>query len=325
MKKEPVDFLIMISILAFSFFCVMWMSSENSPEKEQEKKNRKRWAKFLDGKIPCEEMTWCEKLYYYIKRGRSYDNQVEAILSSCQDKILHRHNNQEYNHFGIPSELDSYISGWFSQKAATVTDYVDFVSCYARLINEFDCLEGIIWTAYKQPTSVKIALYRKCIEFCNNQELKERYIRSLGPLEEQVRQEEQVAIANRHKNDLESRGGFNSVVTGKDYEVFVAFCLKDAGASIKRVGQSGDYGADVVADCGIGGRVVIQCKFYSSAVGYDAVKEVFTAKSIYKGKHAWVVSNAGYTSQAMKAARKLGVKLLSHEEVDAEVRTLRGR
>ena len=126
----------------------------------------------------------------------------------------------------------------------------------------------------------------------------------------------------KHKQDIERKGAFSEVKSGGDYELFVAFCLKEAGADCKRVGQSGDFGADVIASVGSNCKVVIQCKFYTSPVGYDAVKEAFTAKSLYQGNHSWVVSNAGYTSQARAAAMKLGVKLLSHENIDAEVRKL---
>lgn len=147
---------------------------------------------------------------------------------------------------------------------------------------------------------------------------------------EKVREEKE-----RHRCELEDRfasfqktqgllGGYEEVSTGDDYERFVMFCVKEAGCLCKKVGGTGDYGADLIADVN-GKDLIIQCKFYSMAVGYDAVQQVYAAKSIYKGTWCCVVSNADFTRQAIVGGRKLGVKLLSHVDIAEYLKSLKER
>ena len=58
-------------------------------------------------------------------------------------------------------------------------------------------------------------------------------------------------------------------------------------------------------------------KFYSYSVGYDAVKEAYAAKALYKATAAFVVTNAAYTRQAHRTAQQLGVTLANHAEIAA--------
>lgn len=123
--------------------------------------------------------------------------------------------------------------------------------------------------------------------------------------------QQQAAAARRA---LEERGNFAAVRTGTDYERFVGNILTAAGIATVRVGGSGDCGADLLAETP-SGTAVIQCKFYSYPVGYDAVKEAYAAKALYKAAAAFVVTNAAYTRQARRAAQQLGVTLTSHAQI----------
>jgi len=109
---------------------------------------------------------------------------------------------------------------------------------------------------------------------------------------------------------------YAAVKTGTDYERFVINVLTAAGIAAVRVGGSGDYGADLLVETAAG-KAVIQCKFYTHPVGYDAVKEAYTAKAIYKASSAFVVSNAAFTTQARRAAHRLGVTLTNHGQIVA--------
>ena len=117
---------------------------------------------------------------------------------------------------------------------------------------------------------------------------------------------------------VEERGGFAAVETGTDYERFVDGLITAAGFKVRRVGGSGDMGADLLVDTD-GGRVVVQCKFYSSPVGYAAVQEAYTAKALYGASAAVVCSNARFTRQARHTAAKLGVALINHGAVVSEL------
>ena len=78
---------------------------------------------------------------------------------------------------------------------------------------------------------------------------------------------------------LEERNNFAAVRTGTDYERFVAALLTTDGFTVMRVGGSGDCGADLLVSLP-SGTAVVQCKFYSYPVGYDAVKEAYAAKAL---------------------------------------------
>lgn len=110
---------------------------------------------------------------------------------------------------------------------------------------------------------------------------------------------------------LEERNGFAAVRTGTDYERFVAALLTADGFTVMRVGGSGDCGADLLVSLP-SGTAVVQCKYYSFPVGYDAVKEAYAAKALYKATTAFVCTNATYTRQARRTAAQLGIQLTTH-------------
>ena len=115
---------------------------------------------------------------------------------------------------------------------------------------------------------------------------------------------------------IEERGGFASVHTGTDYERFVAALLTTDGFTVMRVGGSGDCGADLLVSLP-SGTAVVQCKYYSFPVGYDAVKEAYAAKALYKATAAFVCTNATYTRQARRTAAQLDVTLTTHATLSA--------
>ena len=146
-------------------------------------------------------------------------------------------------------------------------------------------------------------------------------LKLLGHNLRHVKQELAQIKAVARRMHIEKEGAFNLVKTGTEYENFVCGIIRRQGASCKRVGQSGDDGADVLANLK-SGTLVIQCKFYSTPVGYDAVQQVYTAKSIYKGTWCCVVTNATFTRQAIEGGNKLGVRLLSHVDLEEYVKSL---
>lgn len=108
---------------------------------------------------------------------------------------------------------------------------------------------------------------------------------------------------------------FQHSMTGHEYEEYVADIIKTLGWEAKVTSGSGDHGADVIAEHN-GTRVAVQCKFYRTAVGNKSVQEAFSAMSFYDCDHACVVTNSTFTPAARKAAAKLGVALLHHEDLE---------
>jgi len=127
---------------------------------------------------------------------------------------------------------------------------------------------------------------------------------------------------------LESRGvnivemyGSPGLASGQDYELFVSKILANHGCQTEITKGSGDQGADII---GIyrNQRFVVQCKFYSGAVGNKAVQEVHAAKAFYKADRAFVVSNANFTKSASELAERLGIPLLHHQDIDRFIQYL---
>lgn len=201
-----------------------------------------------------------------------------------------------------------------------------------EVINECDVIIGLIPNArsfyYKGMALRKLARYDEAIVEIQNAIVIDQSedvpeLRFLGHNLKLVKQELAQIKAVARRMHIEKEGAFNLVKTGAEYENFICGIIRRQGVSCKRVGQAGDYGADVLATLK-NGTLVIQCKFYSSPVGYDAVQQVYTAKSIYNGSWCCVVTNATFTRQAIDAGRKLGVKLLSHIDIAEYLSALMG-
>ena len=69
-----------------------------------------------------------------------------------------------------------------------------------------------------------------------------------------------------------------------------------------------DMGADLILERR-GIRSVVQAKSYSGSVGVKAVQEVVAAKSYYKAREAFVVTNSTFTKSAIDLAEANGVSL----------------
>lgn len=106
----------------------------------------------------------------------------------------------------------------------------------------------------------------------------------------------------------------SDVLTGIDYESFVAGLLEAAGWQATLTPATGDHGADIIAHKS-GFQVAIQCKLYSSPVGNGSVQEAYTAKDFYQCQAAVVVSNASYTKAARTVATRNKVHLVHHDEI----------
>lgn len=78
---------------------------------------------------------------------------------------------------------------------------------------------------------------------------------------------------------------------------------------VRRVGKSGDFGADIIARGFLFTKIVVQCKAYSKPVGVKAVMEVNAARRYYHASRAAVATNSTFTRQARELAKHCGVEL----------------
>lgn len=106
-----------------------------------------------------------------------------------------------------------------------------------------------------------------------------------------------------------------SELNGLAFEEYLAQIFRELGYAAKKTVASGDFGADVILEDG-NKVIVVQAKQYASSVGVDAIKESYFALGFYDADEAWVVTTSTFTPQAITAARKTGVKLISGRDLD---------
>ena len=78
---------------------------------------------------------------------------------------------------------------------------------------------------------------------------------------------------------------------------------------VRRIGKSGDFGADIIARGFLFTKIVVQCKHYSKPVGVSAVQQVNAARQYYGASRAAVATNSTFTRQAKQLAKRCGVEL----------------
>lgn len=99
---------------------------------------------------------------------------------------------------------------------------------------------------------------------------------------------------------------------GKDYEQHCALKMRLHGyLFVRKVGKSGDFGADIIARR-LFRKIVVQCKCYSKPVGVKAIQEVVAARQYYGASIAAVATNSTFTKQARQLAKRCNVKLWEH-------------
>lgn len=102
------------------------------------------------------------------------------------------------------------------------------------------------------------------------------------------------------------------VMTGIQFESFVAWIFEAMGYTISLTPKTCDQGLDLVVSRG-GSKIGVQTKRYNSTVGNSAIQEAVAGKAFYKVDSVVVVTNSHYTKAAMKLAEANGVKLWDRE------------
>lgn len=118
---------------------------------------------------------------------------------------------------------------------------------------------------------------------------------------------------SKHRDELLDRLDVEELdrLGGRDFEGLVAEILRDRGHSVERVGGSGDFGADLIADRG-GDRTAVQVKRHSRPVSRRAVSDAVAAVDHYDCDAAMVVTSApGFSSGARTLAESAGCELVA--------------
>ncbi|MGW4382967.1 restriction endonuclease [Kitasatospora sp. NPDC004531] len=109
--------------------------------------------------------------------------------------------------------------------------------------------------------------------------------------------------------EIDSRGH-------RQFEETVCRALQRDGIRAERVGGAGDRGADVIGIDAWGRRVVVQCKHTTVAakVGDQVLQVVSgTARPIHRADLAVIVTNGGFTRNALKNASDYRIHLVDRQ------------
>lgn len=98
------------------------------------------------------------------------------------------------------------------------------------------------------------------------------------------------------------------LMSGPQFEVYMADLFRAMGHGATVLGGSGDQGVDILLVTG-DQKIAVQCKNYARPVGNSPVQEVFAGARHHGCSEAWVVAPAGYTQGARTLAASVGVLL----------------
>lgn len=104
------------------------------------------------------------------------------------------------------------------------------------------------------------------------------------------------------------------VMSGPEFERFLAGLFIHLGYRVQEVGGSHDFGADLLLSHR-GGRTVVQAKRYSVPVGIGAVQEVLGGIRHYHADHGLVVATTEFTCSARTLALEADVELWSRQQL----------
>lgn len=120
-----------------------------------------------------------------------------------------------------------------------------------------------------------------------------------------------VKLAMRRRADQKLlKLGISSIdaLDGRSFERLLTALFKSQGHRVLMTPFVGDGGADLVVQMGRE-TFVVQAKRSSRNVGVKAVQQVVASKPRYNATQAMVVTNAGYTQQAVRLAKENRVRL----------------
>ncbi len=187
------------------------------------------------------------------------------------------------------------------------------------IINAIEQCKNFIITAWNNPDTKKFVILSiiVIIVFIVLIIFGIYYLRKklLQKKQEKIRKaEEERRIKEAERLKKEYQHGYRDDMTGYEYETYCADLFNYCGWKAETTPKSGDFGADVIATKG-NIKIVVQCKKWKGSVGFDAVKEVFTAKTINKADYAIVITNSRFSKAAKKAANDTGVILVRHPDL----------
>lgn len=201
-------------------------------------------------------------------------------------------------------------------KAAAAQDLLDFIEEQKAAAKENirnSALKSVL--AEKEQLKAEIAKLQETIKHLDSEVLSYRKTEQqiIGWIRRMEKKE--TAVFDEITKDAEKFNTYASNFDGYEFEEYTAKILRKHGYKNVEVTQkSNDYGADVVAEKD-GVKYVLQCKYYTSSVGIEAVQQIYAAKDFYAAHVAVVVTNSVFTKAAKVLANELKVVLWDGEKM----------
>ncbi|MGD0342975.1 MAG: restriction endonuclease [Bacteroidales bacterium] len=98
------------------------------------------------------------------------------------------------------------------------------------------------------------------------------------------------------------------LMSGEDFEKFVAKIFTKLGYMTIVTKHSGDFGVDVIAEKD-GTKIAIQAKCFANPVSNSAIQEITAGMNYYKCQKGVVVTNRTFTKAAIELARSNSIQL----------------
>lgn len=104
------------------------------------------------------------------------------------------------------------------------------------------------------------------------------------------------------------------VMSGPQFEDYVAAKFRAAGYRVSATRSTGDFGVDLIVRKG-NARIAVQCKRHGNPVGVAAVQQVVAGAAIHRCTSTMVVSNQEFTPAAITLARSHNCKLVGRSRL----------
>lgn len=109
-------------------------------------------------------------------------------------------------------------------------------------------------------------------------------------------------------------------MTGQQFEDYLTVYFEDLGYRVEDTGGRGDRGADkILIEPVSNKRICVQAKCWNKNVTFDAVQQVFTAKTLWNCDEAWIITNRDFTKQVRESAQQLQIQLWDREKLTSKM------
>ena len=124
------------------------------------------------------------------------------------------------------------------------------------------------------------------------------------------------ALGRRWRDVFYLMSGLRRVdlMSGPEFENYVAAKFRSAGYRVSATRSTGDFGVDLIARKG-NARIAVQCKRHGNPVGVAAVQQVVAGAAVHRCTSTMVVSNQEFTPAAVTLARSHNCKLVGRSRL----------